>query len=144
MTERGTVVRVTGERAGVRLGGVACASCGGCSGQQREHIVLAQNRTAGALREGDEVEITVPTGEAVLSGFLVLVLPLLLFVPFYFLPQVLGLTVREEIRVLCGIGGVAIGFLLNLLAPWRKKAQALPEIVRRIDRDAPQTVHGDP
>jgi len=137
MIERGTVVRVAGERVGVRIGGAACASCGGCSGQAREHVVLAANRCGRELREGDEVDLTLPTADAVVSGLLVLIVPLLLFLPFYFLPRAFGPAVREEIRVLCGIGGVALGFLLNLVVPWRKKAQALPEIVRRIERDAP-------
>ena len=143
MTERGTVVRVAGERAGVRIGGAACASCGGCSGQQREQILTARNRSGGVLREGDEVEITMPTGKAVLSGLLMLFVPLLLFLPFYFLPGILGMAVGEAIRVLCGVGGVIAGILLDLVAPWRKKAQTLPEIVRRIDRIASQTVHAD-
>lgn len=133
MTERGTVVRVAGERAGVRLHGMAsCSSCGGCSGRKHEHILLAANRSGGALQEGDEVEIEVPGGQAVLSGLLVLVLPLVMFLPFYHLPRLFGLQPAEGWRVLCGLLGVAAGFLVNLIGPVRKKAQAPPLIVRRI------------
>ena len=79
------------------------------------------------------VEIEVPGGRAVLSGLLLLVVPLLLFLPFYHLPRLFGLQAGEGLRVLCGLLGVAAGFLVNLIGPLRKKAQARPEIVRRVE-----------
>ncbi len=138
MTERGIVVRVEGGIAGVRLSASSCASCGGCAGvgPAEERTLKAVNRTGRALRAGDEVEVEIHTGRAVLGGFLILVLPLLLFLLFYGGASLAGIR-AEGLRLLGGLAGVGAGLLATLAGGKRKKAQELPEIVRILDGRCP-------
>jgi positive regulator of sigma E activity len=140
MTERGIVVRIEGEQVGIRCLPEACSSCGSCSRREREHLVRAVNRTGRDLQQGDQVEMYIHPGRAVLSGFLVLILPLLLFFPGYYLPELFGVR-AEAVRVVLGLAGVAVGFLFNIVRTRTRKTQELPEIIRLVHRDAPQALH---
>jgi positive regulator of sigma E activity len=87
----------------------------------------AVNRSGATVREGDVVEVVVSTSTAVRASFLVLLLPLALFLLLYFIVQKAAPTSPEGLRVAAGIGGLGAGFGLNLLL--RGKHRELPEIV---------------
>ena len=82
----------------------------------------------------DVVEVEVKTSTAVQASFLVLILPLALFVLLYFIVQKAAPTSPEGVRVAVGIGGLGAGFGLNLLI--RGKHRDLPEIVTVKAHDA--------
>lgn len=87
----------------------------------------AVNRSGSELKEGDLVEVRVATSVAVQASFLVLILPLAMFVLLYFLVQKAAPASPEGLRVAVGLGGLGAGFGLNLLI--RGKHRELPEIV---------------
>lgn len=87
----------------------------------------AVNKSGSELKEGDLVEVRVATSVAVQASFLVLLLPLALFVLLYFLVQKAAPSSPEGLRVVVGLGGLGAGFGLNFL--FRGRHRELPEIV---------------
>ena len=106
-------------------------SCEGCticaSSADGARTLQARNRIGAALREGDQVEIRVRASVAAQASFLVLILPLGLFVLGYFVLQALAPTSAEPLRVLAGLAGLGVGIGLNFL--FRGKHRDLPEVV---------------
>ena len=85
-------------------------------------------------REGDTVEIFLSPWKAIKAGFLVLIFPLLMFFPPYVIASTtLGIQ-NETVRILFGTGGIALGFVFNLILKKTKKRSDLPEIRRILDR----------
>jgi positive regulator of sigma E activity len=105
----------------------ACEGCSACSSSDGGRTMEAVNRSGATVREGDVVEVVVSTSTAVRASFLVLLLPLALFVLLYFIVQKAAPVAPEGLRVAAGIGGLGAGFGLNLLL--RGKHRELPEIV---------------
>jgi positive regulator of sigma E activity len=62
-----------------------------------------------SIETGQYVEVFVPPVRAIKSGFLVLILPLILFVVGYLVSASLE---TEALRVLSGLGGLVVGFVL--------------------------------
>ena len=73
------------------------------------------------------MEVRVRASAAVQASFLVLILPLALFVAAYFVVQRAAPAAGEPLRVVGGIGGLAAGFALNLV--FRGRHRDLPEVV---------------
>jgi positive regulator of sigma E activity len=136
MNERGIVTRIDGERAEV-MGACAplqCFTCAACSAKEKQQVFRAVNRTGQALHQGDTVEAYVPTGKAIRSAFALLILPLLLFFPFYLAPRLLLANgASEEMMAVSGMAGIAAGILINIGRARWKKTQEMPEIVRILD-----------
>ena len=105
----------------------SCEGCTICATGDGVRTLDARNRTGAVLREGDRVEIRVKTSAAVQASFLVLILPLALFVVAYFIVQRVSPASSEGARVVAGIGGLGAGFAANLL--FRGKHRELPEVV---------------
>lgn len=133
MTGKGIVRDVTEDSVSVLYCGDGdCEGCHSCGHmfEKKEKILQAMNRTSRSLKPGDTVEVFLAPWKAVKAGFLVLILPLLLFLVFYYTGgKFLGIE-RENIQVLLGMGGIIVGFLINLLRKLTAKHADLPEIVR--------------
>jgi positive regulator of sigma E activity len=137
MTEVGIVRKIEGRLVWVagadREDAQGCASCGsqdscGSCGERseghvgldlfgsrsKERLFTVRNSEALRLRAGDRVEYYVSTGKAVKAGFLVLVLPVLSFLLFYGLASLVRPHSGEGLKVLSGVAGLAVAFLLNL------------------------------
>jgi positive regulator of sigma E activity len=104
-----------------------CEGCTACASTDGTRTMEAVNRSGSELKEGDLVEVRVATSVAVQASFLVLILPLAMFVLLYFLVQKAAPASPEGLRVAVGLGGLGAGFGLNLLI--RGKHRELPEIV---------------
>lgn len=134
MKETATVMKIENER--LTLGCIeteSCASCGAhglCNVNAR--TFEAKNPQGLALKTGDKVEIYMPSGKTVGTAFLVLIVPLLLFILFFQLAGTLLGWESEGMRALAGIAGMASGFLISFLYSRGKHKKDLPVITRLI------------
>ncbi len=124
MIERATVQQVSSNEVKVELGSLA--ACGAFV-QSSPQILRAGNPRGISLRPGDVVEVGFAPGKAVRAGFMVLILPLLLFLAAFAAAGALGVQ-GDPLKVLAGVGGLAIGFGIAWLRG--RSGGNLPEIVR--------------
>lgn len=133
MTERAKVLEVHGPQ--VELGfcdNEACKSCAGSICKVEDKRYTAINETGVSLEEGDLVDVFIEPGKTLLASFMLLIFPLLLFFLCYLLGEVLLGISSEGGRVLLGLGGLALGFGINLyLGKARKGRETLPKIIRK-------------
>jgi sigma-E factor negative regulatory protein RseC len=83
---------------------------------------------------GDTVEIYLPPGKTIFAGFMVMILPLLLFALGFFL---LGLGLPESgegARVLGGLAGLILGFGISWLYARLTKTRDLPLVTEIAER----------
>ena len=147
MTEQGKVKKVEGELVWISgddcTGCDQCGSCGpsvpasknhsaGGHGEisltRRERSFTARNTQAFDLAPGDRVEYFIAPGKAIKAGFFVLMVPILVFFLFYFLTGAIWTGAGETARVLAGVGGIVLGFLMNFVL--KKKIREFPEITK--------------
>lgn len=154
MTEQGIVKKVEGKL--VWISGDDCtgcnhgAHCGSCGpsvpasenhstgghgelslfGTRRERSFTVRNTHAFDLAPGDRVEYFIAPGKAIKAGFFVLMVPILVFFLFYFLSGVIWTGAGETAKVLAGVGGIVLGFLMNFVL--NKRIREFPEITRVI------------
>lgn len=105
----------------------ACEGCTICASSEGGRTLEAINRSGEALREGDRVEVRVMASATVQASFLVLILPLALFVLGYFAMQKASPASSEALRVVAGLAGLGAGVGLNFL--FRGRHRDLPEVV---------------
>ncbi|HUV06548.1 MAG TPA: SoxR reducing system RseC family protein [Spirochaetia bacterium] len=132
MTAKATILKISTNRVTLRYcEDSGCGSCGACSKpiDKKETILEAVNRSGSALKEGDLVEVFLSPWKAVKAGFMVLILPLILFIVAYMAGEGLLAIKSEAIKILFGLFGVALGFLINLFYRIVKKEPDLPEII---------------
>ncbi len=137
MTVQATVEQVKGKEVIVKYCQNAdCGTCTACTHgfKQKEIVVKAANSGGLALTEGDTVEIFLSPWKAIKAGFLVLIFPLLMFFPPYVLASTTLAIQNETVRILFGIGGIALGFVINLILKKTSNRSDLPEIRRILDR----------
>ena len=133
MTGKGIVRDVTEDSVSILYcGDRDCEGCHNCGHlfKEKEKILQATNRTNQPLNPGDSVEVFLAPWKAVKAAFLVLILPLLLFFVFYYAGSRLLSIEKENIQVLLGVGGIILGFLINLIRKLVSRRTDLPEIVR--------------
>ena len=114
---------------------VGCDSslCSGCKSElfcrNKDSVFTVENPSSIPLDKGDKVTIEIPEGRATLSVILSLALPLLLFLPGYFVG---GLFSESEIiRALIGFLFMAFGFAISALIFKKKKAYFSPIVKNR-------------
>ena len=128
MTETGVVRKIANEVVTVECSPTPkCEGCTTCSSVDGSRTMEAVNRSGSELRTGDRVEVRVSASVTAQASFLVLILPLALFILFYFILQKAAPASSEALRVVFGLGGLLSGFGLNFL--FRGKHRELPEIV---------------
>jgi len=140
MIEKGIVDKVEDKLITVRcVDTEKCISCsGGCAGDKQGRVFKALNSRSLSLKKGDLVEVYLNAGRAVWSGFMVLILPLLLFFPFYFAVAYLLPGAGEAVKVLSGITGIALGFGINFIRKRIIKDKDMPEIRKKADDFIPR------
>jgi len=83
------------------------------------------------LKEGETVEIDLPSKKTINAVLLSLGLPLVLFVPGYFIGRIF--TSNDLILLLWGVGFMALGFLFSSIFFKKRKKEYSPLITRVID-----------
>jgi len=106
-----------------------CSSCSSSFCSADTHLFEAANPKGLDLERGDVVEIYLPPGKTVAAGFLVLIVPLLLFAATYLITGRVMNEPGEGIQALFGILGLSVGFLLSFTYSKRRKAANMPVIV---------------
>ena len=132
MTEKAKILKVENDIAIVECHPSSdCEGCGRCGRQPKQIKVEATNSKGLALHEGDMVQIFMSPSRAIAAAFIVLIVPLLMFVLFFSLSGQL-LDISEELpRVGLGLVGVAAGFLLGL--PLKNRYEGMPEITHVLE-----------
>lgn len=113
-----------------------CESCkaGSFCGTKGKTFV-ARNNSNETLAVGDTVELYLPPGKTVLAGFVALLVPILLFPVGYYLPSLFNPEASEMPRVLFGIGGIAVGFLISRIFSRINAQEYTPRVTRIIDKE---------
>jgi positive regulator of sigma E activity len=113
--EIGTVIKKTGKTATVRIPRNAmCTGCHSCILSQDSTSMIAKAHDPLHTKIGDRVKIEERQSGRVKAGFLLLILPLLAFIPGYFagvaMSKLTGVLTRETWGVLIG--------LVTFSTPW--------------------------
>lgn len=111
MTERGTVVSLSGDTAMVKIKrSSACGdNCGSCSGCDNFKIVAAENVINAAV--GDSVEISMPSEKVLSAAVIVYVIPIIMLIIGYFIAYAILHT--ESAGILCGLFGMAVAYIIT-------------------------------
>jgi positive regulator of sigma E activity len=125
MTEIAKILSISGKIAEVACEEAAgCKSCSGnalCSVKTRRFEALLSPKlytpselsiTPGEPKPGDRVEVYIPPGKTIVAGFMVLMVPLLLFIASFALGGQLLPHRSEALHALFGIAGLGLGFLV--------------------------------
>ena len=124
-----TVTVLEKNKEGIKVGCDASA-CSGCKSEMfcrnKDTSFIVENPIAIPLEKGDRVNIDIPEGRATLSVMLSLALPLLLFLPGYFIGKIF---LKSEITMaLMGFLFMAVGFCFSALIFHFKKKYFSPVI----------------
>lgn len=130
MIEKAIVCEIINNKVRVMIENECGESCGKCSRKNNKESLLVYNKSSFRLKKGDVVEIYAAPGKTILAGFLIFIVPLILFIVFYFTGNLVFTSGDELIPFLCGLSGVAFGFLLNFAVKAFRKHEDLPEITK--------------
>lgn len=132
MIETATVVDVRDDVVTVSCGADACKSCttSFCGAKGRSFPAI--NETGAVLAKDDEVTVYAPPGRTVFAAFVVLILPLVLFVGGYFAIGAIAPSAGDGARILGGIVGLVAGFGVATIFGRARRAQNLPRVTQVI------------
>jgi len=133
MTEISTVVSLENNQALLSCTAATCESCAGnsfCNIKAHTYSALIPHDLD--LKPGDRVEVYLPPGRTIFSGFMVLIFPLLLFLAGFLITGRLVDNAGEGIRALGGFAGLAAGFAIGYLFGRVRKRQYMPSIRRLV------------
>lgn len=129
-----TTVSVLSIENGVVKVGCSSSACSGCHAEtfcrNKDTSYEAVNRTGTALQQGDTVEVEIPEKKAVFTIFMSLLLPLIMFIPGYFVGR--AFSSSEIVMALAGFLFIGLGFLFSYLFFRGKKKEYSPYIVRKL------------
>lgn len=136
MTEKARVLKVHDNTVSLQcIDGPHCDSCGSAFCNLKSRTIEASVATGLHVNVGDEVEVFVPPSRAIASGFLVLIVPLILFLTAYLS---FSFVENEAAQVAAGFGGLVAGFLLVYIVGRRRSPQ-LPTITHVSSRTPDRT-----
>ncbi len=139
MIEQGKIVNV--ENDTVTLSCSASSGCKSCKANSfcsvNGHNFDAINTKNLDLKSGDKVEIYLPTGRTVFSGFMVLIFPLITFI-LLFLTGSAVLKLSDGWSTLLGIGGLALGFGITAVYNRTYKRMNTPRVVKKLETEEDQ------
>lgn len=130
MTETAIVRNLDGEVIKLACGhNEGCSSCSSSFCSADTHLFEAANPKGFELKTGDTVDIYLQPGKTVMAGFLVLILPLLLFAAAYLIAGQFIVDATEGTKAVFGLLGLAGGFLFSFSFSRKRKASSMPVIV---------------
>lgn len=135
MKELGRVIKIKGDEITVHIirdsDAKSCdGNCASCKGQGPKGEMKVLNSRKLGVEEGDIVEIYYPPSKTIAAAFMILILPLIFFILFYYGANILFPGIEEVGSFLAGTGGIAAGFLLNLIFSKIRKNRELPYITK--------------
>ncbi len=111
----------------------SCASCAGkgfCNVKGKSYTAVNAHNLD--LSIGDDVEVYLPPGKTILSGFMVMMVPLLTFIAGYLAARQFLPYESEALYALGGFAGLAFGFAAAFLYGKTQKRTGQPVITRVI------------
>ncbi len=140
MIEQGKIVSIENDTVTLSCSALSggCKSCKAnsfCS--VNGHNFDAINTKNLDLKSGDKVEIYLPTGRTVFSGFMVLIFPLITFILFFLIGSS-GLKLSDGWSTLLGIGGLAAGFGITAIYNRIYKRMNTPRVVKKLETEEDQ------
>lgn len=134
MRQEATVIVNKGNEVIVGCDKSACSGCHGsffCKSKDTSFTALnPENIQAG---KGAKVEIDMPSGKTVKSILISLALPLILFLPGYFIATLF--TDNEFVMLLFGVLFMALGFLFSFAYFKKRRNIYMPTIIREKRED---------
>ena len=119
------------------IAGCDKTACEGCKGSffctSKKSSFTVTNPDGIPLEEGDKAVIELPPGKTLFSVFMSLGLPLIMFLPGYFIG--LLFTDNEGLLFLSAIIGVTIGFAISALYFHFRRNRFTPRIIRKGDAE---------
>ncbi len=132
MVEKARVLKSEGRIVTLSCGSPACGSCSGHFCNLRDRIFPALNSGNLPVKEGDIVDVFVAPGKAIVSGFIVLIMPLVLFAVAYWVTGRVSGGASDLVRVAFGLVGLACGFGLAYAVNRLRPEKDYPEIIGRL------------
>ncbi|MFO7731370.1 MAG: SoxR reducing system RseC family protein [Spirochaetia bacterium] len=135
MKKTGTINRIDGRTIYLYCGtSSACKSCSaGSSCKPKERETAALNTRNLNLNAGDTIEIYFPPGKTILSGFTILIFPMLIFIGAFLLAGRLFPGSDEGSQALFGVLGLAVGFGISILFNRLTAHRNFPEVIKKMD-----------
>ena len=130
MVETGIVNSIDGNIVKMGCGPTeGCTSCSSsfCSADKR--VFEAVNPKGLEIRAGDLVDVYLAPGKTAAAGFLVLVVPLILFATGYLVSGSVRPDSSEGMRALFGLLGLSTGFLVSFAYSSKRREKNMPVIV---------------
>lgn len=132
MKQKATVIENKGDEIIVGCDKSACEGCHGsmfCT--HKDNFFEALNPENIDLKKGDKIELDMPSGKTIKSILLSLGLPLIMFLPGYFVGKLF--TSNELLLLLWAIAFMALGFLASGLYFKSRKKEYSPSILSKIE-----------
>ena len=131
MVEKARVLKSEGRVVTLSCGSPACGSCSGHFCNLRDRIFPALNTANLPVKEGDIVDVFVAPGKAIVSGFIVLIMPLIFFALVYWASGRLLGDASDLVRVVFGLVGLVFGFAVAYVVNRLRPEKDYPEIIGR-------------
>lgn len=133
MTEISTVVAVSGHTAILGCTSGGCSSCAGNSFcNVKAQTYEAKIPKGLELAPGEVVEVYLPPGKTILSGFMVLIVPLIMFLVGFVVTGFVIPGSTEGVRAIGGFAGLILGFGIGYLFGRINRLSYMPSIERRL------------
>ena len=133
MYEAGRIIKINNKVATLKCGKPEeCKSCSSsfCNVKDRRFKALNSNNLD--IQIDDTVEVYISPGKTIMSSFIVLIFPLLMFIAGYFLSGFLFNFQTDALKAAGGAAGLFLGFILSFLFNMLKKNQHLPVITKKL------------
>ena len=130
MVETAIITKIEGNVIKMGCGpNEGCSSCSSsfCSTDKRSFE--ATNPKNISISTGDTVDVYLAPGKTVAAGFLVLIVPLILFAAGYLVAGRLIDDATEGVRAIFGLLGIALGFTISFSYSKKRRAASIPVIV---------------
>ncbi len=133
MYEAGRIIKINNKVATLKCGKPEeCKSCSSsfCNVKDRRFKALNSNNLD--IQVDDTVEVYISPGKTIMSSFIVLIFPLLMFIAGYFLSGVIFNFQTDALKAAGGAAGLFLGFIISFLFNMLKKNQHLPVITKKL------------
>jgi sigma-E factor negative regulatory protein RseC len=133
MYEAGKIIKINHNIATVKCDkSEQCKSCSSSFCNVKERKFKAINSNDIEIGVGDTVEVYISPGKTILSSFVVLIFPLLMFIAGYILSGKFFNFQTDALKAAGGALGLFLGFILSFLFNMLKKNQHLPAITKKL------------
>ncbi len=133
MYEAGIVTGIKNKTIYIKCGKPEqCKSCSSsfCNVKDRKFKALNINKVN--LEVDDAVEVYISPGKTILSSFIVLIFPLIMFILGYVLSGIIFNFKTDALKAAGGAAGLFLGFIISFIYNMFKKNHTLPVITRKL------------